>query len=141
MRWVYLILIIVFVAALIIFGAQNLQTATMSFLGFSVSAPLVVLPVIVYVLGAVTGGSLYALLRKSVRESKGVVPSGSGLRSGCNGTSQPPLVDPATRRLHRSTQVRVTQPTPSVDKSRPRRSAEPSGAHVFDERQRSNEKA
>jgi lipopolysaccharide assembly protein A len=71
MRWVYLIIVIVFVAALVIFGIQNLQTATMSFLGFSVSAPLVVLAVIVYVLGAITGGSLYALLRKSVRESRG----------------------------------------------------------------------
>jgi lipopolysaccharide assembly protein A len=71
MRWVYLIIVIVFVAALIIFGIQNLQTATMSFLGFSVSAPLVVVAVIVYVLGAITGGSLYALLRKSVRESRG----------------------------------------------------------------------
>jgi lipopolysaccharide assembly protein A len=71
MRWVYLIIVIVFVAALVIFGVQNLQTATMSFLGFSVSAPLVVLAVVVYVLGAITGGSLYALLRKSVRESRG----------------------------------------------------------------------
>lgn len=71
MRWVYLIIVIVFVAALVIFGVQNLQTATMSFLGFSVSAPLVVLAVIFYLLGAITGGSLYALLRKSVRESRG----------------------------------------------------------------------
>ena len=71
MRWVYLIIVVVFVAALVIFGIQNLQTATMSFLGFSVSAPLVVVAVIVYVLGAITGGSLYALLRKSVQESRG----------------------------------------------------------------------
>jgi lipopolysaccharide assembly protein A len=47
----------------------------MSFLGFSLSAPLVVLAVVVYVLGAVTGGSLYALLRKSVRESRGGGPA------------------------------------------------------------------
>jgi lipopolysaccharide assembly protein A len=71
MRWVYLIIVIVFVAGLVVFGIQNLQTATMSFLGFSVSAPLVVLAVVFYVGGAVTGGSLYALLRKSVRESRG----------------------------------------------------------------------
>jgi lipopolysaccharide assembly protein A len=74
MRWVYLIIVIVFVAALVVFGVQNLQTATMSFLGFSVSAPLVVLAVVFYVGGAVTGGSLYALLRKSVRESRGGLP-------------------------------------------------------------------
>jgi putative membrane protein len=72
MRWVYLIIVIVFVAALVIFGIQNRQIATMSFLGLSVSAPLVVLALVVYVLGAITGGSLYALLRRSVRESRGV---------------------------------------------------------------------
>jgi lipopolysaccharide assembly protein A len=75
MRWAYLIIVIVFLAALVVFGVQNLQMATMSFLGFSLSAPLVVLAVVVYVLGAVTGGSLYALLRKSVRESRGGGPA------------------------------------------------------------------
>jgi lipopolysaccharide assembly protein A len=75
MRWVYLIIVIVFLAALVVFGVQNLQTATVSFLGFSVSAPLVILAVVVYVLGAITGGSLYALLRKSVRESRGAGPA------------------------------------------------------------------
>jgi len=75
MRWVYLIVVILFLAALVVFGVQNLQMATMSFLGFSLSAPLVVLAVVVYVLGAVTGGSLYALLRKSVRESRGGGPA------------------------------------------------------------------
>jgi lipopolysaccharide assembly protein A len=71
MRWVYLIIVIVFLAAIVIFGIQNRETATMSFLGFSVSAPLVIVAIVVYVLGAITGGSLYALLRKSVQESRG----------------------------------------------------------------------
>jgi putative membrane protein len=70
MRWVYLIVIIVFVAAIVIFGIQNREMVTISFLGFSLRAPLSILAVIVYVLGAITGGSLYALLRKSVRESQ-----------------------------------------------------------------------
>jgi lipopolysaccharide assembly protein A len=71
MRWVYLIIVIVFLAELVIFGIQNREMATMSFLGFSVSAPLVILAIVVYVVGAITGGSLYALLRKSVQESRG----------------------------------------------------------------------
>ncbi len=70
MRWVYLIIIIVFVAAIAIFGIQNREMVTISFLGFGLRAPLSILAVIVYVLGAITGGSLYALLRKSVRESR-----------------------------------------------------------------------
>ena len=69
MRWIYLAIVIVFVAAIIIFAMQNLAAVTMSFLGFSVRAPLAVMAAVVYVIGAITGGSVYALLRKSVRES------------------------------------------------------------------------
>jgi lipopolysaccharide assembly protein A len=70
MRWIYLAIVILFVAAILIFAFQNLGVVTMSFLGFSVRAPLAVLAAVVYVLGAFTGGSLYALLRRSLRESK-----------------------------------------------------------------------
>jgi putative membrane protein len=49
---------------------QNRELVTMSFLGFGVRAPLAIMAAVVYVLGAITGGSLYALLRKSVRESR-----------------------------------------------------------------------
>lgn len=69
MRWIYLAIIVLFVAAIIIFAVQNLAAVTMSFLGFSVRAPLAVLAAVVYVIGAITGGSVFALLRKSVRES------------------------------------------------------------------------
>ena len=70
MRWLYLIVIIVFVAAIVLFAIQNLGLVTMSFLGFGVRAPLAVLAVIVYVLGAITGGSLLALLRRSVQATR-----------------------------------------------------------------------
>ena len=42
----------------------------MSFLGFSARAPLALLVVLVYVLGMATGGSLWSLLRQSLRGSK-----------------------------------------------------------------------
>jgi len=70
MRVVYLIVVLVFVAAIVIFGIQNRAMVTMSFLGFGLRAPLAVLAAIAYVLGAITGGSLFGLLRKSVRESR-----------------------------------------------------------------------
>ena len=70
MRWIYLAIVIVFVAAILIFAFQNLGVVTMSFLGFSVRAPLAILAAVVYALGALTGSSLYALLRHSLRESK-----------------------------------------------------------------------
>ena len=70
MRWVYLIVIIVFVAAIVLFAIQNLGLVTMSFLGFSVRTPLAIMAVIVYVLGTITGGSLFALLRRSVQATR-----------------------------------------------------------------------
>jgi putative membrane protein len=69
-RWVYIVVTVLFVAAIVVFCIQNLDMVTMSFLGFSIRAPLAVLAAIVYVFGAATGGSLYALLRKSVQASR-----------------------------------------------------------------------
>ncbi len=70
MRWAYLIVIVLFVVTIAVFALQNLGMATMSFLGFSIHAPLAVLAAVVYLLGAATGGSLFALLRKSVQETR-----------------------------------------------------------------------
>ncbi len=74
MRWFYITVIALFVTAIIIFVVQNHALVTMAFLGFSVRAPLAILAAIVYLLGAATGGSLFALLRKSVRASRAGVP-------------------------------------------------------------------
>ena len=70
MRWIHIVIIALFVAVIIIFVVQIVAPVTMAFLGFSVRAPLAVMAAIVYLLGAVTGGSLFALLRKSVRGSR-----------------------------------------------------------------------
>jgi putative membrane protein len=69
-RWVYLAIVIIFVAALIIFVFQNTQSVNIAFLALGVTLPLAVLVFIVYVLGALSGGSLYALLRRSVAGSR-----------------------------------------------------------------------
>jgi putative membrane protein len=65
MRWIYIVVIIVFAAATIIFALQNFEIVTISFLGSNARVPLALLVVIVYLLGAATGGSLFALLRRS----------------------------------------------------------------------------
>jgi putative membrane protein len=70
MRWFYLIVVILFAAATLIFVLQNFDQVTMAFLGLRLRAPLAVLAVVVYVLGAITGGSLFAFLRHSIRQSK-----------------------------------------------------------------------
>ncbi len=74
MRWVYLTVIVLFVVVTAVFALQNLDMVTMSFLGFSIRAPLAVLAAVVYLLGAATGGSLFALLRKSVEATRAAAP-------------------------------------------------------------------
>ena len=70
MRWFYLVIVVLFVAATLIFVLQNFDLVTMAFLGMRIRAPLALVVAVVYVLGAITGGSLLALLRHSIRESK-----------------------------------------------------------------------
>jgi lipopolysaccharide assembly protein A len=69
-RWLYLVIVVLFVAALIIFVFQNTERVSVSFLTWAIDSPLAVLVFVVYVLGAMTGGSLYALLRRSVARSR-----------------------------------------------------------------------
>jgi uncharacterized integral membrane protein len=72
MRWFHLIVIIVFVAALLIFAVQNFESVTIAFLGSSVRLPMAVIVVLAYVLGMATGGSLWVLLRRSLQGSRRV---------------------------------------------------------------------
>jgi uncharacterized integral membrane protein len=70
MRWVYLAIIILFAAATIVFAAQNFEIVTMTFLGLNARVPLALLVAVAYLLGAGTGGSLFALLRRSYEGSR-----------------------------------------------------------------------
>ena len=70
MRWIYLAVIVLIAVATIIFALQNLEIVTMSFLGFNARVPLALLVAITYLLGAATGGSLFALLRRSYEGSR-----------------------------------------------------------------------
>ena len=69
MRWVYLAVIILFALAVVVFAAQNFETVTISIFKVNISMPLALLSVVVYLLGAATGGSLFALLRRSYKRS------------------------------------------------------------------------
>jgi putative membrane protein len=70
MRWIYLAVIVLFAAATIVFALQNFEIVTMTFLGFNARVPLALLVAVAYLLGAVTGGSLFALLRRSYEGSR-----------------------------------------------------------------------
>jgi uncharacterized integral membrane protein len=71
-RWIHLAVVTLLVAATATFAVQNLEVVTLSFLGFGVRAPVALLSTGVYVLGAITGSSLFALIRRSVQ---GAVPA------------------------------------------------------------------
>jgi uncharacterized integral membrane protein len=70
MRWFHLAVIVLFAAVIIIFAGQNFQTVTVSFLRMSAQVPLAFLIVVIYLLGAATGGSLLALLRRSIEGAR-----------------------------------------------------------------------
>jgi putative membrane protein len=70
MRWIHLGIIILFALATIIFVLQNFEIVTMSLLGFDARVPLALVVAIAYLLGAATGGSLFALLRRSYEGSR-----------------------------------------------------------------------
>ena len=71
MRWFHLAVIILFATIVTIFALQNLQNVTVSLLRISVQMPLAFLVAIVYLLGAVTGSSLFALLRRALHRARG----------------------------------------------------------------------
>jgi putative membrane protein len=77
MRWIYVAVIILLAAATVIFALQNFEIVTVSFLGSNVRLPLALLVTVVYLLGAVTGGSLFALLRRSYERSRQTIMGSS----------------------------------------------------------------
>ena len=75
MRWMYSAILIVFGIATAIFALQNLELVSVAFLGFSARLPLALVIVGFYLIGAATGGSLIALLRRSYEGSRGLKAS------------------------------------------------------------------
>jgi uncharacterized integral membrane protein len=70
MRWVHLTVIILLAAAILVFILENRDVVTVSFLAYSIRAPLAILIAVVYVIGAFTGGSLFAVVRRSYEGSQ-----------------------------------------------------------------------
>ena len=70
MRWLHLTVVVVFAMFILVFVWQNFEFVVVSFLGFHVRTPLAVTIGLVYLLGMATGGSLWALLRRSIDRSK-----------------------------------------------------------------------
>ena len=63
MKYVYIALIVVFAGIVLLFKVQNLTSVTVSLFAASVTLPISVLVLSIYVLGMLTGGMVLALLR------------------------------------------------------------------------------
>ena len=66
MRYVYMALIAILAGVIILFKIQNLESVSVSLFSASVTLPVSVLVLLIYVLGMLTGGFLLALLRSWV---------------------------------------------------------------------------
>jgi len=67
MRFVYIALIVLFTAIVLAFKIQNLDAVTVSLASMSVTMPVSILVLTVYVLGMLTGAFLLNLLRSWIR--------------------------------------------------------------------------
>lgn len=63
MKYVYIALIIVVTAIVVLFKVQNFDTATVSLFNMSLTLPMWLLAIGIYVLGMFTGGALVSLLK------------------------------------------------------------------------------
>jgi uncharacterized integral membrane protein len=67
MRLVYFLILLIVLAALILFAVQNNETVTLQYLNQTVSCSLPVLIVVVYVLGMVSGWTVVGFLKRSIQ--------------------------------------------------------------------------
>lgn len=70
MRYVYIGLIVAFTALVVLFKFQNLETVTVSLFSASMTLSVSTLVMLIYVLGMLTGGSLFALIRGLIRRAR-----------------------------------------------------------------------
>ena len=68
-RYIFLIIIVLFCAVIAVFALQNLQSVTVGFVGLELTAPLAILVALVYLLGMATGGGLFSFLRYSIHKA------------------------------------------------------------------------
>ncbi|HYN01529.1 MAG TPA: DUF1049 domain-containing protein [Vicinamibacteria bacterium] len=69
MKYVYVALIVVIAGIVLLFKVQNLTSVTVSLFGASLTLPVSILVVSIYVLGMLTGGMVLALLRTLIHRA------------------------------------------------------------------------
>jgi putative membrane protein len=69
MKYVYVALIVVIAGIVLLFKVQNLTSVTVSLFGASITLPVSILVLLIYVLGMLTGGMVLALLRALIHRA------------------------------------------------------------------------
>jgi uncharacterized integral membrane protein len=69
MKYVYIALIVVLSGIVLLFKVQNLESVTVSLFSASVTLPVSILVLLIYVLGMLTGGMVLALVRSLVHRA------------------------------------------------------------------------
>lgn len=70
MRYIYILLIALFIAIVGLFVIYNSDSVEIAFLQWDVRLPLALLVVLAYILGMLTGGFLWAGLRRWIRGAR-----------------------------------------------------------------------
>ena len=71
MRWVYLVLLLVIVAIVVVFIAQNRENETVTFFNQRITAPLSIFFVAVYFLGMWSGGTVVGFFKRAYKHATG----------------------------------------------------------------------
>lgn len=69
MRYLSIGFVIVALAVVLLFMAQNFTLVTIQLFSMSATMPLAMLAILVYLLGMLTGGAVWSLLRSSFRNA------------------------------------------------------------------------
>ena len=69
MRWVYLVLLVVIVTMIVVFIAQNYESATLTFFNQRITAPLSLMFVAVYFLGMWSGGTVVGFVKQAYQHA------------------------------------------------------------------------
>jgi len=64
MKYIKTFFLILFLAVVLVFSIQNMQTTTFAFFGWSMTLPLSLASVVIYILGALSGGLVWSLIKK-----------------------------------------------------------------------------
>jgi uncharacterized integral membrane protein len=68
MRFLLAVILLVFLGAVAVFAVQNMQIIKISFVNWSISAPLALMIVVVYFLGMVSGWTVVAFVQRTLRQ-------------------------------------------------------------------------